>query len=198
MAATKTESLIVEAAEKDSLSAYGTARSTVSGKPLSAEALQKIHAYWRACNYLSLGVIYLQDNPLLQEALKPEHIKKKLLGHWGASPGPAFVYIHLNKLIKKNNLDMIFLAGPWARAPVVLGTVLQVSWARCTWRVPTPRFTPRRARIRPGCRSSSSNSRFRAASAVTVLLKRRARSMREASSGMSSLMPAALPSTIPA
>jgi xylulose-5-phosphate/fructose-6-phosphate phosphoketolase len=117
------ESLTVEAAEKDSLSAYGTARSTVSGKPLSAEALQRIHAYWRACNYLSLGMIYLQDNPLLQEPLKPEHIKNRLLGHWGASPGLSFVYIHLNRLIKKYDLDMIFLAGPGHGAPGVLGPV---------------------------------------------------------------------------
>ena len=84
-----------------SLSAYGKARSTVQGTPLSADALRKTHAYWRACNYLSLGMIYLQDNPLLQEPLKPEHIKNRLLGHWGASPGLSFVYIHLNRLIKK-------------------------------------------------------------------------------------------------
>ena len=64
-----------------SLSAYGIARSTVSGAPLSAEAVRKIDAYWRACNYLSLGMIYLQDNPLLLEPLKPEHIKNRLLGH---------------------------------------------------------------------------------------------------------------------
>ncbi len=76
----------VDATGKDSISAYGKARSTVPGTPLNAEALRKIHAYWRACNYLSLGMIYLQDNPLLQEPLKPEHIKNRLLGHWGASP----------------------------------------------------------------------------------------------------------------
>jgi xylulose-5-phosphate/fructose-6-phosphate phosphoketolase len=109
-----------------SLSAYGPARSTIPGTPLSAEALRKIHAYWRACNYLSLGMIYLQDNALLKEPLKPEHIKNRLLGHWGASPGLAFSYIHLNRLIKKYDLDMIFLAGPGHGAPGVLGPV--------TWR----------------------------------------------------------------
>jgi len=83
----------------------------------------KIHAYWRACNYLSLGMMYLQENPLLQEPLKPEHIKNRLLGHWGASPGLAFIYIHLNRLIKKYDLDMIFLAGPGHGAPGVLGPV---------------------------------------------------------------------------
>src|SRR5262244_818860 len=123
MATATTESLVVETTEKDSLSAYGTARSTITGKPLSAEALHKIHAYWRACNYLSLGMIYLQDNPLLQEPLKPEHIKNRLLGHWGASPGLAFAYIHLNRLIKKYDLNMIFLAGPGHGAPGVLGPV---------------------------------------------------------------------------
>src|SRR5437867_12507127 len=103
----------VTAAEKasHSISAYGTARSTISGTPLRAEELRKTHAYWRACNYLMLGMIYLQDNPLLRQPLKLEHIKNRLLGHWGASPGLAFIYIHLSRLIKKYDLDMIFLAG---------------------------------------------------------------------------------------
>src|SRR5262245_37480644 len=90
-----------------SLSAYGIARATVSGAPLSDEDLRKTHAYWRACNYLALGMIYLQDNALLHEPLKPEHIKNRLLGHWGSSPGLAFTYIHLNRLIKKYDLNMI-------------------------------------------------------------------------------------------
>src|SRR5499433_1721161 len=123
MATATTESLVVETTEKDSLSAYGTARSTISGKPLSAEELRKTHAFWRACNYLALGMIYLQDNPLLKEPLKAEHIKNRLLGHWGASPGLAFTYIHLNRLIKKHDLNMIFLAGPGHGAPGVLGPV---------------------------------------------------------------------------
>jgi xylulose-5-phosphate/fructose-6-phosphate phosphoketolase len=106
---------------KDSLSAYGTARATVSGAPLSADELRKTHAYWRACNYLALGMIYLQDNALLNEPLKPEHIKNRLLGHWGSSPGLAFTYIHLNRLIRKYDLDMIFMAGPGHGAPGVLG-----------------------------------------------------------------------------
>ena len=70
-----------------------------------------------ACNYLMLGMIYLQDNPLLKEPLKVEHIKNRLLGHWRANPGLAFIYIHLNRLIKKYDLDMIFLAGPGHGAP---------------------------------------------------------------------------------
>jgi xylulose-5-phosphate/fructose-6-phosphate phosphoketolase len=115
----------VTAAEKarPSITAYGAARSTISGSPLSAEDLGKIHAYWRACNYLMLGMIYLQDNPLLKEPLKTEHVKNRLLGHWGTSPGLAFTYIHLNRLIKKFDLDMIFLAGPGHGAPGVLAPV---------------------------------------------------------------------------
>ena len=102
------------------LSAYGTARSTVKGSPLTAEELKKTDAYWRACNYLALGMIYLQENPLLKTPLKPEHIKNRLLGHWGSSPGLAFTYIHLSRLIKKFDLDMIFMAGPGHGAPGVL------------------------------------------------------------------------------
>ena len=109
------------AAEILSLSPYGETRSTISAKPLSAEELRKIDSYWRACNYLSLGMIYLLDNPLLTEPLRPEHIKNRLLGHWGSSPGLSFIYVHLNRLIKKYDLDMIFLAGPGHGAPGVLG-----------------------------------------------------------------------------
>jgi len=105
------------------LSAYGPARSTTPGAPLSAEELRKTHAYWRACNYLALGMIYLQDNPLLKEPLKPEHIKNRLLGHWGSSPGLAFIYVHLNRVIRKFDQNMIFLAGPGHGAPGVLGPV---------------------------------------------------------------------------
>src|SRR5437667_793958 len=115
----------VTAAEKasHSISAYGTARSTISGTPLSAEELRKTHAYWRACNYLMLGMIYLQDNPLLRQPLKLEHIKNRLLGHWGASPGLAFIYIHLSRLIKKYDLELMFLAGPGHGGPGVLAPV---------------------------------------------------------------------------
>jgi xylulose-5-phosphate/fructose-6-phosphate phosphoketolase len=91
--------------------------------PLSAEELGRLHAYWRACNYLGAGMIYLQDNPLLKEPLAPEHIKQRLLGHWGASPGLAFMYTHLNRLIVKHDLNAIFLAGPGHGAPGVLAPV---------------------------------------------------------------------------
>ena len=156
---------------------------------MSPEALRKTHAYWRACNYLSLGMIYLQDNPLLKEPLKPEHIKNRLLGHWGASPGLAFAYIHLNRLIKKYDLNMIFLAGPGHGAPGVLGPVyLEGTYSEI--------YTDKSEDI-TGCASSSSSSRFRAASAATARPRRRARSMKAANWATCSPTPAALPSTIP-
>ncbi|XHU96675.1 MAG: phosphoketolase family protein [cyanobacterium endosymbiont of Rhopalodia gibba] len=96
---------------------------TLEQTPLSSSELQKIHAYWRACNYLAVGMIYLQDNPLLKEPLKEEHIKHRLLGHWGSSPGLSFIYIHLNRLIKKYDLEVIYLAGPGHGAPGILGPV---------------------------------------------------------------------------
>jgi len=123
MATVTPKPLVAVTTGNGSLSAYGKARSTVQGSPLDDEAARKIDAYWRACNYLSLGMIYLQENPLLLQPLKPEHIKNRLLGHWGASPGLSFAYIHLNRLIKKYDLDMIFLAGPGHGAPGVLGPV---------------------------------------------------------------------------
>ena len=107
----------------NSLSAYGTARSTVQGTPLNAEALRKIDAYWRACNYLSLGMIYLQDNPLLTGAAQAGAHQEPAARTLGSKPGLAFIYIHLNRLIKKYDLDMIFLAGPGHGAPGVLGPV---------------------------------------------------------------------------
>ncbi len=87
------------------------------------QELETINAYWQACNYLAAAMIYLRDNPLLKQPLKPEHIKQRLLGHWGASPGLSFSYIHLNRLINKYDLNAIFLAGPGHGAPGVLAPV---------------------------------------------------------------------------
>src|SRR5258708_10947798 len=87
---------------------------------LSSDELGKIDAYWRACKYLAAGMIYLRANPLLREPLKREHIKQRLLGHWGSSPGLSFMYIHLNRLIKKYDLNAIFMAGPGHGAPGIL------------------------------------------------------------------------------
>jgi xylulose-5-phosphate/fructose-6-phosphate phosphoketolase len=104
-----------------SISAFGKARATVPGAPLGPDEARKIDAYWRACNYLALGMTYLKANPLLKEPLRPEHVKDRLLGHWGASPGLAFCYIHLNRAIKAHDLDVVYMAGPGHGAPGVLG-----------------------------------------------------------------------------
>jgi xylulose-5-phosphate/fructose-6-phosphate phosphoketolase len=104
----------------DSILAYGPARSTITGTPLSPEELDRMDAYWRASLYLCLGMLYLQDNPLLREPLKVEHIKPRMLGHWGSDAGQAFTYIHFNRLIKKYDLDALFISGPGHGAPGVL------------------------------------------------------------------------------
>jgi xylulose-5-phosphate/fructose-6-phosphate phosphoketolase len=88
--------------------------------PLPADELRKMDAYWRACNYLCVGMLYLLENPLLREPLKAEHIKNRLLGHWGSDPGQTFVWVHLNRLIKKYDLDLIYLSGPGHGAPATL------------------------------------------------------------------------------
>jgi xylulose-5-phosphate/fructose-6-phosphate phosphoketolase len=87
---------------------------------LTPQELHQLHGFWRACNYLAAGMIYLQDNPLLQEPLQPAHIKNRLLGHWGTSPGLSFIYTHINRVINKFNLNAIYLAGPGHGAPGVL------------------------------------------------------------------------------
>ena len=88
--------------------------------PLTADELRKIDAYWRACNYLSAGMIYLRGNPLLREPLRQEHIKNRLLGHWGSDPGQSLIWIHLNRLIKKYDLNVMYISGPGHGAPATL------------------------------------------------------------------------------
>src|SRR3954465_1996908 len=87
---------------------------------IAPEMLARIDAYWRAANYLSVGQIYLLDNPLLREPLRPEHIKPRLLGHWGTTPGQNFVYTHLNRVINDRDLDMIYVSGPGHGGPAVV------------------------------------------------------------------------------
>lgn len=99
-------------------------------KPLSPSELDKIHAYWRAANYLSVGQIYLLDNPLLKEPLKLEHVKPRLLGHWGTTPGLNFIYAHLNRLIKAQDLNVIYIAGPGHGGPgLVANTYLEGTYS---------------------------------------------------------------------
>ena len=88
--------------------------------PLSSEELRTMDAYWRACNYLSAGMIYLRANPLLREPLKAEHIKNRLLGHWGSDPGQSFVWVHMNRLIKRYDLNVMYISGPGHGAPATL------------------------------------------------------------------------------
>jgi xylulose-5-phosphate/fructose-6-phosphate phosphoketolase len=88
--------------------------------PLTAEELDRLDAYWRAANYLTVGQIYLLDNPLLREPLRPEHIKPRLLGHWGTSPGLNLLYAHLNRAIVRRDLDMIFVTGPGHGGPALV------------------------------------------------------------------------------
>lgn len=94
-----------------------THSTAVNREPLDAETLRRIDAYWRASNYLSVGQIYLLDNPLLKQPLKKEHVKPRLLGHWGTTPGLNFIYVHCNRIIKNHDLDMIFIAGPGHGGP---------------------------------------------------------------------------------
>jgi xylulose-5-phosphate/fructose-6-phosphate phosphoketolase len=104
--------------------------STLQAGTLSAEELRKMNAYWRAANYLSVGQIYLLDNPLLQEPLKIEHVKPRLLGHWGTTPGLNFIYVHLNRVIKKYDLNTIYIAGPGHGGPgLVANTYLEGTYS---------------------------------------------------------------------
>jgi xylulose-5-phosphate/fructose-6-phosphate phosphoketolase len=100
-----------KAAEDDSKSAAG---------PLSAVELRKMHAYWRAANYVSVGQIYLMDNPLLKEPLQLKHIKPRLLGHWGTTSGQNFLYVHLNRVIKQYDLNMLYISGPGHGGPALV------------------------------------------------------------------------------
>jgi xylulose-5-phosphate/fructose-6-phosphate phosphoketolase len=107
-----------------------SAKPYESKQPLSEEELRKMHAYWRAANYLSVGQIYLYANPLLQEPLKREHVKPRLLGHWGTTPGLNFIYVHFNRLIKKYDLNVIYVAGPGHGGPgLVANTYLEGTYS---------------------------------------------------------------------
>ena len=102
----------------------------ISNQVLTSEELSKMNAYWRAANYLSVGQIYLLNNPLLREPLRVEHVKPRLLGHWGTTPGLNFIYVHFNRLIKKHNLDVIYITGPGHGGPgLVANTYLEGTYS---------------------------------------------------------------------
>ncbi len=115
----------------------GSVKVSTPADPLSSEELRKIHAYWRAANYLSVGQIYLYKNPLLREPLKLEHIKPRLLGHWGTTPGLNFIYVHFNRLIKKYDLNAIYVTGPGHGGPgIVANTYLEGSYSELYPNIP--------------------------------------------------------------
>ena len=98
--------------------------------PLAPDELRLIDAYWRAANYLSVGQIYLLDNPLLREPLRPEHVKRRLLGHWGTTPGLNFLYAHFNRLIRARDLNAMFVIGPGHGGPaIVANTYLEGTYS---------------------------------------------------------------------
>ena len=94
--------------------------NTIMKTSRQPKLLEKLDAYWRAANYLSVGQIYLYDNPLLKQPLTRAHIKPRLLGHWGTTPGLNFIYVHLNRIIKQYDLNMIYLAGPGHGGPAMV------------------------------------------------------------------------------
>src|SRR5436853_7597275 len=108
-----------------------TTNPSASRHPTSSPGLlQKIDAYWRAANYLSVGQIYLLDNPLLEEPLEAAHVKPRLLGHWGTTPGLNFIYAHLNRVIAARDLDAIFICGPGHGGPgMVANTWLEGTYS---------------------------------------------------------------------
>src|ERR1700722_19062906 len=95
--------------------------NTVTTRPLSPELLHRMDAYWRAANYLSVGQLYLYDNPLLKKPLELSHVKPLVVGHWGTAPGQNFIYVPLNRVIKKYDLDMFYIAGPGHGGPALVG-----------------------------------------------------------------------------
>jgi len=157
----------------DTVSAFGPARATAQGTPLSPEELHNMHAYWRACCYLILGMLYLRSNPLLREPLQIEHIKRRLLGHWGSSPGQSFIWTHLNRVIRKYDLNMMYVSGPGHGAPGVLAPVyLDGSYSE---------IYPDKSEDAEGMKSSSDSFRSPGASAAIVPQKHPALFTKEAS-----------------
>src|SRR5271169_1216918 len=112
-----------EAARPTGLPSMEASLSQLANDPLDADELRRIDAWWRAANYLNIGQIYLLANPLLREKLTVDHIKPRLLGHWGTAPGLNLIYVHMNRLIKKYDLDAIYMAGPGHGGPALIANV---------------------------------------------------------------------------
>ena len=117
--------------------ARGSLRMTATGTPLDTEMLRRIDAAWRAANYLSVGQIYLLDNPLLREPLRPEHVKPRLLGHWGTTPGLNLLYVHMNRVIRERDLETLFVTGPGHGGPGLVAS----TWLEGTYSEIYPEIT---------------------------------------------------------
>ena len=124
-----TDILTTENLLHETPAAIAKEESLQGGATLSPDLLRRMNAYWRAANYVSVGQIYLYDNPLLKEPLKLEHVKPLVVSHWGTTPGQNFIYVHLNRIIKKYDLDMFYIAGPGHGGPAIVGNVyLEGTW----------------------------------------------------------------------
>ena len=167
----------------------GDPMQVVGGAPLSRDELERIDAYWRAANYLSVGQIYLLDNPLLEAPLGPAHVKPRLLGHWGTTPGLNFVYAHLNRVIARLDLDVIYVTGPGHGGPGLLAN----TWLEGTY----SEIYPDVSRDRRGWRACSDSSRFLVVFRATSHRKRPVRSTRAASWDIRCRTRSAPRSTIP-
>ena len=157
--------------------------------PLKPELFRRMNAYWRAANYLSVGQIYLLDNPLLKKPLTLAHIKPRLLGHWGTTPGQNFVYVHLNRVIKEHDLEMFYVSGPGHGGPGVVANVyLEGTYTE---------YYPEIAQDEDGMRRLFGSSRSRAGSRATWPRTPRAPSTRGGSWGTRWPTPTVRPSTTP-
>jgi hypothetical protein len=170
------------------LAPLDTAKLATSNQPLSPDEVRQIDAYWRAANYLSVGQIYLLKNPLLREPLKIEHVKPRLLGHWGTTPGLNFIYAHFNRIIKKYNLNVINITGPGHGGPGIVAN----AYLEGTTRSSIPTFS----RAKTGCESSLSNSLFPAEFQATPRRRPLARSTKAVNSDTVSHMPSGRSLTI--
>ena len=156
---------------------------------LSAKEQTLVDAYWRAANYLSVGQIYLYDNPLLKKPLTKEHIKPRLLGHWGTTPGLNFIYVHLNRVIRKHDLDMIYITGPGHGGPgLVANAYLEATYTE---------VYPNISQDEEGMKRLFTQFSFLAAFRATWRRRPPARSTRAVSSGMPSRTRTGPPSTTP-
>lgn len=171
------------------ISPYHQKKHIQDQDPIEEQELQLLDAYWRATNYLSVGQIYLRDNPLLREPLKLEHVKRMLLGHWGTTPGQNFIYVHLNRVIKKYDPNMFYISGPGHGGPAMVSqTYLEGTYSE---------IYPDISQDEPGLEKYSNSSLSRAAYRATYHQNARARCMKAGNWVTRSAMPSGLSSITP-